>query len=145
MLVGEAPLRLLAALLLLSTLACHSPEAAPAAAVKGPKLVLHFLDKDTALPLGNTASKGPWAFMNMGLWDTLDIQWKDGNGSCAVGRTAPDWLLLRDPEGEVHRLVLHGPGPGELDEDRDDQRMDPDDRDLLVLMGLAWVWVWGRR
>ena len=134
-------MRLAVAFLLLSLLACRGPEAAPATAVASPRLVVHFLDKDAALPLGKAPTTGSWAFMNVGLWDPLDVRWKDGNGSCAVGRTAPDWLLLRDPAGEVHRLVLQGPRPEELGDGRGDH-LDPDDRDLLVLMGLAWVLSW---
>ncbi len=134
-------MRLIAAMLLIFALACHRPEAVPAA-VQGPKLVLHFLDQDAVLPMGQTPAQGAWAFMNMGVWDSLEIQWKEGSGACAVGRTAPDWLLLRDSQGEVHRLVLHGPGPGEL---RDSgEHLDPDDRDILVVLGLAWVWAWRR-
>src|SRR5689334_4257246 len=68
----RSSVRLAAAFLLLFALACRRPEAAPAANVAGPKLVVHFLDKDAALPLGGIAPGGHWAFMNMGAWDPLE-------------------------------------------------------------------------
>jgi hypothetical protein len=130
-------------LLLIAGLACGRPEAAPApASIPGPKLVVHFLDKDAALPLPSRGADGSWEFMNIGAWEHLDVRWTERGGDAAVGRTAPDWLLLRDPAGEVHRLVLHGPGPGEL-RDREES-LDRDDRDALMLLGLIWVFSWNR-
>lgn len=144
--------RILAApLVLLGLLACGRPEAAPAAAANpssakqapAAQVVLRFLDQDAVLPLEAPPSHAPgWAYMDAGAWSPLELRWTPGpppQGLGAVGRTAPDWVLLKDPEGEVHRIVVKGPGPDELRERG--ERMDPEDRDELVLLGIGWVFV----
>ncbi|HJU84264.1 MAG TPA: hypothetical protein VJ600_08635 [Holophagaceae bacterium] len=123
--------------LLMSLTACHGPEPAPFAA-QGPKLAMHFLDGDAALPLAGVPTEGTWAVMNMGVWEKLRVQWKPEGGDCTLARVSPSWLLFKDPSGKVHRLILHGPGPQDT-EDHSDPRLDPD-KDILGWNGLSWVW-----
>jgi hypothetical protein len=116
--------------------------------VKAPpqaRLIVRFLDRDAVLDLTAEPAVGDWHWMNAGLWELLEVRWKPGApriGAAVVGRTAPDWLLLKDPDQEIHRVVLRGPGPEELD--RGNNRMDPDDRDALSLLGMLWVLSWVR-
>ena len=132
---------LLLSTLLMTGLACRQPGSQPAPpAAPGPRLVLHFTDGDAVLPLADTPPGGSWAVMNTGLWENLSIQWKADGGDCPMSRTSPSWLLLKDPAGKVHRLVLHGPGPGQVREhDNAYPRLDPD-RDVRGWGGLTWVW-----
>lgn len=135
--------RLVMGMLVLSWgLACRNPEAsAPVQA----RLIVRFLDRDAVLDLPGTPEMGPWRVMNAGLWEPLEVRWKSGApriGGAAVGRTAPDWVLLEDPTGETHRVVLRGPGPEELQERN--QRMDSDEREALAFLGLLWVLGWTR-
>ncbi|HJU84266.1 MAG TPA: hypothetical protein VJ600_08645 [Holophagaceae bacterium] len=132
-------MRLLAALLLLLTaVACHRTETAPAP-IPPHALVVHFLDQDGVLPLDGP-SGGDWSFMNMGAWDRLEVRWKEGGnrGDAVVGQVAPDWLLLRDPSGDIHRIVLRQPEPEAIREDRD-PHYDPEDEALAFWFGLAWI------
>lgn len=136
--------RLLLALLLLTVAAgCRKPEpAAPSQA----RLIVRFLDRDALLELPEPPGEGSWRLMNAGLWEPLEIRWKPGPpriGAAVVGRTAPDWVLLTDPSGETHRIVMRGPGPEELAIRND--RMAPEERDALALFGLLWVLAWTRR
>jgi hypothetical protein len=133
---------LLVALLLGGLIGCRHPE------VKAPpqaRLIVRFLDRDAVLDLFSEPAGGNWHWMNAGLWEPLEVRWKPGVprvGAAVVGRTAPDWLLLEDPDQETHRVVMRGPGPEELE--RRNERMDPDDRDALSLLGMLWVLSWVR-
>jgi len=131
---------LLLLLLLPFALACHRPRVEPPAPVQ---LTVHFLDRDAGLGLPVPAPEGAWAFMDAGLWRPLEVLWKAGRtrGSAVVPRTAPSWVLLRDPEGEVHRIELDPlEGGGELGE-----RLDAEEREWLASVGLLWVLSWIRR
>lgn len=132
---------LLMALLLLDS-GCRTPElVAPPQA----RLVVRFLDRDAVLNLTTLPTEGPWRLMNAGLWEPLDVRWKGGLprvGAAVVGRTAPDWVLLEDPDRDTYRVVLQGPGPEELA--RRNERMDPEARDALAMLGVLWVLGWAR-
>lgn len=131
------------ALLLLVGMGCRKPELA------GPpqaRLIVRFLDRDAVLDLATVPPEGFWRLMNAGLWEPLEVRWKPGGtwiGAAAVGRTAPDWVLLEDSVLDTHRVVMRGPGPEELRERN--QRMDPDEQDALAFLGLLWVLSWARR
>ncbi|MBI3132720.1 MAG: hypothetical protein HYZ13_15500 [Acidobacteria bacterium] len=108
------------------------------------RLTLYFLDMEGVLGLERLPREGAWAFMDSGAWRPLDILWKDGGrrGIGVVPRTAPAWVLLRDPEGEIHRIVMwedpppfHGREDGLADEERE----------WLAALGLLWVLQWIRR
>lgn len=123
-------------------LGCSKPEPVPPPQAR---LLVRFLDRDAVLDLGRVPREGGWRWMNAGQWDPLDVRWKPGNpqrGAAVVGRTAPDWVLLEDPDGETHRVVMRGPGPEELQ--RRNARMDPDERDAMALLGVLWVLAWTR-
>ena len=129
------PILLIAACLV----SCRGPETAPPPAqIQGPKLVLHFSDGDAGLPLKDIRVEGRWMVMNMGVWETLKIEWISGSGECTLARVSPSWLLMKDPEGKVHRLVLHGPPPSDI-VNHGDPSLDPD-HDVLSWGGLSWVW-----
>jgi hypothetical protein len=107
--------------------------------------MVRFLDRDAVLELPSLPGEGPWRLMNAGLWEPLEIRWKPGLpsiGAAVVGRTAPDWVLLEDPDLDTHRVVMRGPGPEELAVRN--ERMDPQERDALALLGLLWVLGWAR-
>ena len=129
-------------LLALLAPACRRPApVAPPAA----RLVIRFLDRDAVLALPAIPPEGAWRFMNAGQWEPLDLRWKPGPpriGAAVVGRTAPDWVLLEDPSGEIHRVVMRGPGPEELA--RRNERLDPDEVDALAVLGLLWALAWSR-
>lgn len=139
----EVPMRLLlVASLLLVGFSCRKPE--PMAPPQA-RLIVRFLDRDAVLDLPAASPDGPWRLMNTGAWEPLEVRWKPGMpriGAAAVGRTAPDWVLLEDPAQEVHRIIMRGPGPEELTERN--QRMDPDEQDALAFLGLLWVLSWAR-
>ena len=118
--------------LLAGGLACRKPviTAAPA------RLVVHFLDQDAVCGLQRPLP-GAWAFMDAGVWEPLDTVWSDGHGRAVIGRTAPRWVMLQDPEGGLHRIVLsdapdtvRGAGPTDR-EDAADQAE-----------GLFFLWLW---
>ena len=118
--------------MLAASLACRKPEAAPTPA----KLVVHFLDQDAVVGL-QQPMPGAWSFMDAGVWRPLDTVWSDAQGRAVIGRTAPRWVMLEDPEGGFHRIVLsdapdtvRGQGPSER-EDAEDQAE-----------GLLIVWLW---
>lgn len=134
---------LVLALILLSGFGCRKPEP-PAPPVA--RLMVRFLDRDAVLNLALPPEEGPWRLMNAGQWEPLEVRWKAGAprlGAAVVGRTAPDWVLLEDPTGETHRVILRGPGPEELA--RRNERLEPDEREALTLLGVLWVLTWGRR
>lgn len=131
---------LLVACLLFSALGCRKAEVLPPALVQ---LTVHFLDRDARLGLSGPPAEGAWAFMDAGLWRPLEVLWKPGRtrGGAVVPRTAPAWVLLRDPEGEVHRIELDPLEPaGDLG-----GRLDPEEREWLASVGLLWVLSWIRR
>lgn len=127
--------RLLLALSLLAALACKGPQPAPLPKAAA-HLTVHFLDQDAVVGL-DRPMPGAWAFMDAGLWRGLDTVWTDQEGRAAVGRTAPAWVMLRDPEGGVHRLKLHDPPEAIPDTARPD-REDADDQ----AEGLLILWLW---
>jgi hypothetical protein len=132
----------LMALLLLIGFSCRKPIiVAPPQA----RLIIRFLDRDAVLELATVSSGDPWRLMNTGTWELLEVRWKPGNpriGAAVVGRTAPDWVLLEDPNQDIHRVVMRGPGPEELA--WRNQRMDPGERDALAFLGMLWVLSWAR-
>jgi hypothetical protein len=133
---------LLVALVLMAGLGCRKPEALAAPQAR---VMVRFLDRDAVLDLAAPPAEGPWRVMNAGQWEPLEVRWKPGAprlGAAVVGRTAPEWVLLEDPAGDTHRVILSGPGPEELA--RRNQRLDPDDRDALAMLGILWVLGWTR-
>ena len=136
--------RFLSILLILSMapVACRKPAPLPPPAAK---VIIRFLDRDAVLDLASVPPAGDWRLMNAGQWERLDLRWKPGPplvGAIVVGRTAPDWVMLEDPGGESHRVVMRGPGPEEL-ADRN-QRLDPEEVDALAMLGLLWALGWAR-
>ena len=126
--------RLLLAAFLLTAFACKGPGAAPMPGTA--RLTVHFLDQDAMLSLDRPLP-GEWAFMDAGLWRDLDTVWTDQEGRAAVDRTAPQWVLLRDPQGGVHRIKLSDrPDPvrGSTPPDREDAEDQAE--------GLMIVWLW---
>lgn len=123
--------RLLLALALLGTLACRKPAPTPSAA----RLTIHFLDQDAVVGV-DRALPGAWSFMDAGRWTAVDTIWNGGEGRAAIGRTAPKWVMLQDPEGAIHRI--------ELSNAPDAIRADPYDRDSAEdqAAGLFVVWLW---
>lgn len=119
---------------LLGLLACKGPEPAPAANAPA-HLTVHFLDQDVAVGL-ERPQPGSWAFMDAGLWRDLDTVWTGPEGRAAVGRTAPHWVMLQDPDGGIHRVMLSN-APNAV-------RPDPHDRDTREdqAEGLFLVWLW---
>lgn len=133
---------LLVAFVLMAGLGCRKPEAVAAPQAR---VMVRFLDRDAVLDLAAPPAEGPWRLMNAGQWEPLEVRWKPGAprlGAAVVGRTAPEWVLLEDPAGDTHRVILSGPGPEELA--RRNQRLDPDDRDALAMLGILWVLGWTR-
>ena len=130
-------------LLLVSLLAgCRRPVPQPAPQAR---VLIRFLDQDAVLTLPVAPPEGPWRLMNAGRWEPLDLRWKPGNpriGATVVGRTAPDWVLLEDPSGESHRIVMRRPGPEALRERN--ARLDSDDVETLSLLGILWALSWSR-
>ncbi|HEX4846104.1 MAG TPA: hypothetical protein VFV26_07770, partial [Geothrix sp.] len=97
---------LLVAFLLMAGLGCRKPEAMAAPQAR---LMVRFLDRDAVLALAMPPAEGPWRLMNAGLWEPLEVRWKPGAprlGAAVVGRTAPEWVLLEDPAGDTHRVIL---------------------------------------
>lgn len=134
--------RLMVSMFLLAWLmpGCRKPVVAPPVAAR---VLVRFLDRDAVLVLAEAPPEGTWRVMNAGQWDPLPLRWKPGSpriGAGVVGRTAPDWVLLEDPSGESHRVILRGPGPEELA--RRNERLDPDELEALTLFGLLWALTW---
>jgi hypothetical protein len=126
---------LLVILALLTGLACKGPEAAPVA--KSPvHLTIHFLDQDAVLGL-DRPMPGAWAFMDAGLWRGLDTVWTDREGRAAVDRTAPQWVMLKDPEDGIHRIKL-GDRPDPVRGSTPSDREDTEDQ----AEGLLFIWLW---
>ena len=119
---------------LLGFLACKGPEAAPATKARA-HLTVHFLDQDATVGL-DRPMPGAWAFMDAGLWRDLDTVWTDREGRAAVGRTAPHWVMLQDPEGGIHRV--------ELSNEADTVPSRPSDRENAEdqATGLFFAWLW---
>jgi hypothetical protein len=123
---------LLVLALLTGCLACRKPEAAPTPA----KLVVHFLDQDAAVGL-QQPMPGAWRFMDAGVWRPLDTVWSDAQGRAVISRTAPRWVMLQDPEGGLHRIVLSD-APDAV---RSQGPMDREDA-MDQVEGLFIVWLW---
>lgn len=129
-------------LLAIAGLACRhpTPETAPVA-----RIVIRFLDRDAVLALSSLPPEGTWRLMNAGQWEPLDLRWKPGSprvGATVVGRTAPDWVMLEDPSGESHRVVMRGPGPEALAQRN--ERLDPEEVEALTVLGILWALGWAR-
>ena len=123
-------------------LACRRADPVPPTAAR---IVIRFLDRDAVLALPSVPPEGTWRLMNAGQWEPLDLRWKPGPpriGATVVGRTAPDWVMLEDPSGESHRVVMRGPGPEEVAQRN--ERLDPDEVDALAVLGLLWALAWSR-
>jgi len=118
--------------LLTGCLACRQPEAAPTPA----KLVVHFLDQDAVCGLQHPMP-GAWSFMDAGVWRPLDTVWSDTQGRAVIGRTAPRWVMLQDPEGGLHRIVLSD-APDSVRSQGPSDREDAQDQ----AEGLLIVWLW---
>lgn len=131
---------LLLLLILLSATACRRPE--PVSLPPRARLVVHFLDLDAELGLPATPPPGGWAYLDAGAWRTLEIQWGPGGdrGSALVPRTAPTWVLLRDPTGEIHRIVMREDPEPSLRTDR----LEEEEREWLATLGLLWLLQWIR-
>lgn len=133
------PLGILAlgAVLLLS-LACKGPQADPA--VKAPAhLTVHFLDQDAVVGLDRPLP-GAWAVMDAGMWRDLDTIWTGPEGRAAVGRTAPRWVMLQDPEGGIHRVELSN-APDTIRSSPYDRPYDREDAEEQAT-GLFLIWLW---
>lgn len=131
---------LLAVLLMMPGCRRAEPLPSPAAA----RLALHFLDLEGELRLPRLPAQGAWAFMDAGAWRPLEVLWKEEGrrGIGVIPRTAPAWVLLRDPEGEIHRIVMWE------EPDRGAARWDglaDEEREWLASLGLLWVLQWIRR
>ncbi len=130
-------------LLLVSLLpGCRRPVPQPAPQAR---VLIRFLDQDAVLTLPEAPPEGIWHLMNAGCWEPLALRWRPGNprmGAAVVGRTAPDWVLLEDPSGKSHRIVMRGPGPEALSERN--ARLDPDEVETLSLFGILWALTWSR-
>ena len=123
-------------LALLAVLACKGPEAAQAPKAAA-RLTVHFLDQDAVVGL-DRPMPGAWSFMDAGLWQSLDTAWTDQEGRAAVGRTAPHWVMLQDPEGRIHRVVLSD-GDDAL---RSRETLDRDQADEQAEgLFIAWLWL----
>ena len=137
-------LRLLLPLLLLLPIlsGCRRPVPQPAPQAR---ILIRFLDQDAVLTLPAAPPMGSWHLMNAGQWEPLDLRWTAGSprvGATVIGRTAPDWVLLEDPSGESHRIVMRGPGPEGLRERN--AQLDPGDVEALSLLGILWALTWSR-
>ncbi|HEU4950472.1 MAG TPA: hypothetical protein VFT46_00895 [Holophagaceae bacterium] len=121
-------------LLVLLGLACKGPEAAPVPKTPA-HLTVHFLDQDAVVGLDRPLP-GAWAVMDAGMWRDLDTIWTGLEGRAAVGRTAPRWVMLQDPEGGIHRV--------ELSNAPDTVRSEPYDREDAEdqATGLFLLWLW---
>lgn len=138
--------RLLLLLFLLCLLGCKPIEPQPTAPTAVLKMV--FADGSVDVGLHRIPTKGPWAFMDAGVWTPLDIQWTDETrGEVTVKRTAPDWLLLQDPQGRIHRMVLverPDPVPMPLAR-RGGDALREEERGALAALGVMWVLSFVRR
>jgi hypothetical protein len=130
-------------------LSCAHPLASPH---PEPSAILRiaFTDGTAEVGLDRRPPPGAWDWMDAGVWAPLPLVW-DGEtrAQAQLSRTAPDWLVLRDPNGGIHRLVLQErpdpvamPSPGSMRGTRD---MDDEARGALAVLGLAWVLSFVRR
>ncbi|HJV21154.1 MAG TPA: hypothetical protein VJ570_00600 [Holophagaceae bacterium] len=134
-------MRVILLMLLLLGIGCRRAEPLPPPPVV--RLTLHFLDQDGELGLAEVPPPGPWVYMDAGAWRPLEIEWnpRGGRGAAVLPRTAPRWVLLKDPAGEIHRIVM------EEDEARGGyrpERLGDEDLEWLATVGLLWVLQWIR-
>ncbi len=126
--------RILLALALLGGLACRKPAPTPSAA----RLKIHFLDQDAVVGLDRPIP-GAWSFMDAGRWTPMDTIWTSAEGRAVVGRTAPKWVMVQDPEGAIHRVELSN-APDAFPSNRS-EREDTEDQ----AAGLFFAWLWFSR
>lgn len=138
-------------LALMGLMACfHGPKAAVVAARPAVELRIEFTDSVAVIGMDALPDTHHWQWMDMGLWSPLVISnSKPGQAVAQVPRTAPEWLLLKDPSGGIHHMVLHErpdpipmPMPGRL---RESERLSDEDRGALVVIGMVWVLSFARR
>jgi hypothetical protein len=127
-------------LLLLALPGCRRPVSGPPAVAQ---VLVSFRDRDVLVPLPAAPPPGPWQIMDLGLWSPLAVAFdRDPRlGLARQDRVAPDSVLLRAPDGTLHRKDLR---PLQEPTDPED-RLAPEDRDFLTVMGLVWVLGWWRR
>lgn len=75
--------------------------------------------------------------MDAGVWRSLDTVWSESQGRAVIGRTAPRWVMLQDPEGGIHRVVLSD-APDAVRSQGPTGREDAEDQ----IEGLFIVWLW---
>jgi hypothetical protein len=143
--------KLQVALALMGMMAClKPPQAAVAAARPAVELRIEFTDAVAIIGLEALPEPHRWQWMDMGLWSPLTLSVPTpGHAVAKVPRTAPEWLLLKDPSGGVHQMVLGErpdpvpmPMPGRL---RESDRLSDEDRSALVVIGMIWVLSFTRR
>lgn len=142
-------MRCLALLLcFLALIGCRRADPVPAGPPVARILVL-FRDGEVVLHLPTPPPSGAWEIMDLGVWASLPLDWSH-DPRLGVGRQdreAPSMVVLRAPDGTVHRKELR-PHPDLVRTrehlDRGDQ-LDPDDREFLVTLGVLWVLSWVRR
>jgi hypothetical protein len=102
---------------------------------------LQFLDRVVVVGLPACGEPGPWEFMDAGIWRPLAVTWVAPGrlGQAEIPRTAPAWVVVRDPARRVHQVPPCGTTPPRGDE------ADPEAREWLTLVGLAWVLSWVKR
>ena len=121
------------ALALIGGLACRRP--APAPPPNAARLTIHFLDQDAVLGVDRPLP-GAWSFMDAGRWASVDTIWNGPEGRAAVGRTAPKWVLVQDPDGGLHRLELSN-APDSIPSHPDAREYSEDQA-----AGVFFLWLW---
>lgn len=133
--------------LLVALTGCRSPQPAPEAPPAA-RVLLLFQDTEVVVRLGSAPPPGAWEIMDLGLWRPLPLDWsRDPRlGFAREDRVAPDRVLLRGPDGALHRQVVRDRPPVTRQAGRQESdALDPEDRDWLITVGLLWVLTLGRR
>ncbi len=113
-------------------------------------LRIEFTDATAMVGIEAQTDLRRWQWMDMGLWSPLELSRSgDREAVARMSRTAPEWLVLKDPSGGLHRMLLLErpdpmpmPTPGRL---RDTEQLDGEDRGALVVIGMIWVLSFVRR